>query len=345
MRPGLRPEGLLEHLALWGNLGPLPVAEAMFGMATSRVLMAGVRLGLFEELVAGPKSAEGIAGRRGLDVQGTQHLLDCLTALGHVERSEQTYRLNRRARRWLDPASPTYIGAFLEFNYDQWDWWGHLEEVVTSGVGADIHAYAPDDPRWERYITAMFQLARLSAPEVARNLRLPAEPKRLLDLAGGHGWFAAELCRRYPHLQATVLDLAGSVAVGRQIMAENGMAERVRHVVGDMMIDDLGEGLDGVLCFQIIHHLTPDQNVALLSRVHAALRSGGVLAVLDYFTPPDGRRLDSAAFLGLHFFLTSTAATYSVADLQGWLREAGFHSIFKVPLRRLPVQTLFQATA
>jgi len=137
LRPALKPENLLEYLALWGNLGPLPVAEAMFGMATSRVLMAGARLGVFEELGRGPCNAADIAGRRGLSVTGVGHLLDCLCALGHVERSgfknhpDELWdgvicSFAKRARPWLSPASSTYIGPFLEFNYDQWDWWSTL---------------------------------------------------------------------------------------------------------------------------------------------------------------------------------------------------------------------------
>lgn len=358
MRTGVRPEGVLEHLALWGNLGPVPVAEAMFGMATARVIMAGVRLGIYAARARESGTAEQTAAECRLSLEGTRHLLDCLTALGHLERTaaeKPFYRLTNRAARWLDPASPTYIGAFLEFNYDQWEWWSRLEEVVQNGRSFEIHAEAPDDPKWRPYITAMFQLARLSAPEVAHGLRLPANPTRLLDLAGGHGWFAVALCRQHPTLEATILDLPGSARIGREILREQAehapavqeAVRRVRHQEGDMMTDDLltgGDSYDAVLCFQIIHHLTPEQNIALFRRVHAALKPGGTIAVLDYFTPPTQRRPDTAAFLGLHFFLTSTAATYRSEDLAGWLHEAGFAPPRRVPLRRLPIQALFQAT-
>lgn len=347
MRPSLKPEGLLERVALAGNLGPLPVAEAMFGMATSRVLMAGATLGLFAELASGPCKACDVADRRGLDPAGVTLLLDCLCALGHVERRETgqaaVYAFTRRARPWLDPGSPTYVGPFLDFNYDQWDWWSGLEEVVRTGRGHEIHAYGPEDPRWERYIRAMVLLSRFSAPEVARKLRLPPNPTSMLDVAGGHGGFAAELCKRYPTLHATVLDLPGSVRVGREIMSEEGMSERVAHVEGDMMADDLGGPHDAALCFQIIHHLSPDQNVGLFRRIHAALEPGGILAIMDYFTPREGRQPDSAAFLGLHFYLTSSAATYTTDDLKCWLREAGFENPRRIRIYRVPVQNVYEA--
>jgi SAM-dependent methyltransferase len=322
----------------------------MFGMATSRVIMAGVRLGVYAALAEKPSTAQEVARACNIHADGARHLLECLTSLSHVTRSigpsndgkDVVYDLSDRARRWLDPNSKTYIGAFLEFNYDQWEWWSHLEEVVTSGQSFEIHEAGEDDPKWRRYIEAMFQLARLSAPEVARKLTLPPEPQSLLDLGGGHGWFSAELCRRYPTQRATVLDLPGSVKIGREIIRREGMEDRVTHREGDFLRDDLEGPYDGVLCFQIIHHLTPEQNVDLFCRVRDALTPGGILAVLDYFTPPAGRRPDSAAFLGLHFCLTSSAATYSVPDLRSWARQAGFNSVRRIALRKLPIQALYE---
>lgn len=333
----------LAGLAL--NRAPVPVAEAMFGMQVARVLMAGVRLGVFAELARAPAAPDELARTLGLDPAGTQRLLDCLRALGHLRRrSDARLALSRRARRWLDPASPLYVGTFLEFNYDQWEWWSSLEERVRSGQAHEIHHFEPGDPRWRRYITGLYELARVSAPEVARRLRLAPRPRRLLDLAGGHGWFAAEACRRHPGLRATVLDLPGSVAIGREIIARAGMAGRVDHAEGDLGVDDLGGPWDAVLAFQIVHHLTPEQNVALLRRIHDALAPGGTVAVLDYFVPakPD-QRPDASAFLGLHFWLTSAAATYRVADLHQWLAEAGFASLSRATVRRVPGQTLVQA--
>jgi 2-polyprenyl-3-methyl-5-hydroxy-6-metoxy-1,4-benzoquinol methylase len=342
MRPTLRPESPLEFLALRLNLAPVPVGEVMFSMPMARSVMAGVRLGVFARLAKGPASVEELGGSLGLSFSGARLLLDSLAALGHVSRDGERYAMTKDARRWLDPASENYIGTFLENSYDFWDWWSHLEDIVRTGKSFEIHERPPDDPHWRRYIRGQFELARLSAPEVAKALRLPSEPKALLDVAGGHGWFSAELCRRHPTLKATVVDLPGSAAVGREIIAEAGMSDRVEHRFGDILAADLGGPYDGALCFNIIHHLTPEQNVELLGRVHAALAPGATLAVLDLFTQGD-RRPDSAAFLGLFFYLTSAAATYSPDDLRDWLDQVGFHRLRKVSIRRIPNQTLYEA--
>jgi ubiquinone/menaquinone biosynthesis C-methylase UbiE len=312
-------------------------------MPMARSIMAGVRLGVFARLSKSPATSEQVADDTDSSPVGMRLLLDALAALEHVRRRDGRYELTDQARRWLDPESDTYIGTVIENSYDYWEWWSDLERVVQTGECFEIHRLTPDHPHWRRYIRGQFELARLSAPEVARSLTLPAEPRALLDVAGGHGWFAAAMCKRYPTLSATVLDLPGSAAVGRQIMAETEMSDRVEHVEGDILKADLGGPYDGALCFNIIHHLSPEQNVALFRRLRAVLSPGASLAVLDLFTPPADKQPDAAAFLGLFFYLQSAVGTYSPDDLRGWLRDAGFGDLRRIRIRRMPNQTLYEA--
>src|SRR3954471_10712795 len=112
MRPAMRPDNLLELLALRFNLAPVPVGEAMFGMALARSVMAGVRLGIFESLAERPSEADELASRLDLDPHGTRLLLEALRALGHVELRDGRYGINDNTRRWLDPHNQdTYVGT------------------------------------------------------------------------------------------------------------------------------------------------------------------------------------------------------------------------------------------
>jgi 2-polyprenyl-3-methyl-5-hydroxy-6-metoxy-1,4-benzoquinol methylase len=340
MRLGLKADNLLERLAGWFNLAPQPVAQAFYGMMASRTLMAGVRLGVYSALAEGPATVEALAARLKLTPEGTRALLEALVACEAVERKRGRYSLAPRARRWLDPRSPQYVGAFLEFNYAQWDWWGRLEDVVRSGQAEDIHGFAPDDPRWRDYIHAMHQLARLAAPEVAGAIPLPRGARHVLDLGGAHGWFSAELCRHHRGLTATVMDLEGSARVGRDIIAQAGLSHVVRHEVGNFLTAELGGPHDAVLLFQVLHHLSPAQSVALLRRARTALGRKGTLAVMEYLREDVEEPASAAPLLGLHYYLTSRAAAYSPAELEGFLGDAGFTIVRTQPIRHLPLQTL-----
>jgi 2-polyprenyl-3-methyl-5-hydroxy-6-metoxy-1,4-benzoquinol methylase len=344
IRPGA--DDLLERVALGLNLVPLPGAYAMYGMVAGRVIGVAQRLGVFARLLAGPATAGRVAEELQLQVAGTRLLCENLVGLGILEQDGHTFSLAKRARKWLDPASDSYIGTWLEHSASYWEWYGDLERIVRDGGSFEIHREgAEQEEYWRVYITGQYELARLSAQEVAKAIALPAESTALLDVAGGHGWFAAELCRRHPGLTATVLDLPGSARVGREIIAKAGMSERVVHRDGDMFAADLGGPYDGALVFDIIHHLSAEQIVALLVRVRAALNPGATLAVLDMFRSDAKRERASAAALGLFFHLTSGADLHSPAELAGYLREAGFSTPKRVKIRRIPDQALFQARA
>jgi 2-polyprenyl-3-methyl-5-hydroxy-6-metoxy-1,4-benzoquinol methylase len=346
MRVKPAADDLLERVAVAGNMVPLPAAYALYGLTAGRVLAVAQRLGLFEKLLAGPATAGRVAEELDLQVAGTRLLCENLAGLEILEQDGHTFSLPKRSRKWLDPASDTYIGTWLEHTASYWEWYGDLERIVRDGGSFEIHREpAEDEEYWRVYITGQYEIARLSAAEVAKAIRLEGAPTALLDVAGGHGWFSAELCKRHETLKATVLDLPGSARVGRELIARAGMSDRVEHRDGDMFESELGGPYDGALVFDIIHHLSAEQVVSLLRRVREALKPGGTVAVLDMFRSDAKRQRASAAALGLLFHLTSGADLHSPGELAGFFSDAGFSAPKRTKVRRIPDQDLFQARA
>jgi ubiquinone/menaquinone biosynthesis C-methylase UbiE len=334
----------MERIGALLNLVPVPPGLSMLGMPTARSLQVAQRTGLLRELASGPATAADLSERLGLRVEGTKLLLDALCATGQLrlEKGER-YAFTRKSRKWLDPSSKTYVGGFLEDTWHYWDWWGGLDALVRDGHAVNMHDRPDDDPYWRSYIQGQFELARLSSDAVAKAVRLPDGAKSLLDVAGGHGEFSMALCRRHDGLRATIVDLPGSAAVGRDIVARGGMSDRVSYVERDMFEADLGGPHDGALTFNIVHHLTPDQARMLFNRIAASLRRGAPLCVLDLYTRDPGEQPDVGAFLGLFFHLTSGADTYSSKEVSGWLRESGFGEASVKTLPQIPGLALVRA--
>jgi SAM-dependent methyltransferase len=267
-----------------------------------------------------------LAAELDLDPVPTALLLDCLISASYVTSRRGRYGLTRKGRRWLDPDSPTSVADFVAATGDYGRWWSQLPDLLRgqrSGVATQTHALPPDDPYWRRYLYGQRDLARLTANSVARAVTLRG-PRSMLDLGGGHGLYAAALCRRHPGLTATVLDLPGSAAVGREIIAGLGLTDRVRFVDADVRVADLGGGYDLISCFNLVHHLTEPDVVALFRRVRSALRPGGVFAVLDVFPELAGRST-STDMLTMFVYVSSGARLHSPAVLARWLASAGFN--------------------
>jgi SAM-dependent methyltransferase len=344
MRLALRGASPAEWLALRAGFVPVAAADAWGGMALSGVVVAAVRSGITSRLAAGHATAAEVAADLGLDPLPTRLLLDCLRSTGHVAERSGRYRLSRGARRWLDPASPLSVAGYVAGTADYWPWWAGLDESVRTGTSSGSHGARPDDAYWRRYMAGQQELARLSAAEVARKLPLPASPRALLDIGGGHGSYSARLVERYPTLTATVLDLPGSAAIGRELIAAAGLADRVLFRDGDATTADLGVGYDVVLCFNLVHHLAPDATASLFRRIGGALKPGGTLAVLDVFAEPGRRASAHADMLALFVCLSSGARVHTPRELDCWLRDAGFAPPRKIRVLRIPGLSLRVAT-
>ncbi|HEX2097092.1 MAG TPA: methyltransferase [Solirubrobacterales bacterium] len=337
MRIAAQPDGPVERLGLLLNQLPTPIGEAMFAMPVARSLQVAQSTGMLTALAEGPREPAELAEHLGLQAAGTQRVLDVIASLGHLKlRPDGKYEMTGRAKRWLDPSSDRYVGDFLADTGYYWEWWGDLERLVRDGSHAELHAKSPDDPYWRSYIRGQYQVARLSSDEVAKAVPLADNAHSILDVAGGHGEFSMALCRRHQGLKATVIDLPGSAAVGREIVAEAGMSDRVSHLEGDMFEVEIEGHHDGALCFNIIHHLTPEQIRELFSRIRTALRPGAPLCVLDLYDRPPGQKPDSGSILGLFFHLTSGADTYTREEMSRWLSESGFGDVRIDTFRTLP---------
>ena len=299
--------------------------DTFVAMAGARAIITATRLGVFAALAREPAGARALAEQLRLELAGVEALLGALVALGYLHVDARGAHRPTAAGARLDPAAGDSVAEFVgAYNAYAWEMLGRLDDLLRDHRTAASHRRPAGDPFWEHYIRGLYELSRREHEQNAR--LVPArEPRRLLDVAGGHGGFAMAMCRRFPGLRATVLDLPASAAVGRVIVAEQGLAERVGFREGDALSATLGERLDVVSVFNLLHHLAPEQARALLRRSHAALAQGGWLVIGETERPEPGQPASPAgAMSALVYFVSSGTRNYTARELCGWLQEAGF---------------------
>ena len=369
MRLGAVPETPLEWLALRLGRIPTPLIDTHLAFAFARTLMVATRLGVFEALADGDRTAADVAGRCGTALAPTARLLHALVGMGYLRpgRTVDRVGLTRGSRRWLTRASPDEVLDKVLFGFDEWRFVEGYEAYVRDGRAIDMHAALGREPlgaptaipggtagpppaaaadgsltpgAWVRYQRGLRAVAGVSAAEVARRTPVPRGARRMLDIGGAHGRFAAAILRRHPALTAEVLELPEAVAASTELLAAEGMGDRLRHRVGDALREPLGDGEpDVVFASQFNHHLSDDATRALARRVAAALRPGGVYVIQDLARPADAREARRArlgALLDLYFGATSDAGTYPVASMRAWQAEAGLTPLATRWLRTLP---------
>jgi SAM-dependent methyltransferase len=307
---------------------PDPFAHAFLWPVAGRAVTAGVTLGVFEALARGPASAADLAAQLGLDARGAEALLVALAALGYVSsRDDGRFANGEVAGRLLVRDSPESIANFVGPQSElHWRILGPLDEVIRSGEPYRLHEGRPDDPAWEGYIRGLWEIQR---PDADANAALvPVDDARaLVDVAGGHGAFAMAMCRRHPRLHATIVDLPPSARVGRRIVAEQGFDERVAFREGDVFEVGLGEGVDVVSAFNLVHHLPEERDRELVAMARRALRPGGCLVIGDSEKPVAGSPSENGALSSLLFYAWSGGQNFASDHIAGWLEEAGFTDV------------------
>jgi SAM-dependent methyltransferase len=160
----------------------------------------------------------------------------------------------------------------------------------------------------------------------------------MLDIGGSHGFYSVSLCRRYPGLNAVILDLPSAVKHAAPILAKEGMGARVVHRPGDALKDDLGTGAwDFVFVSRLVHHFDEATNRDFVARIARALKPGGLLAILEMIRPDKpGAGGQLGSLLDLYFALTSQSGTWSVAEISFWQRDAGLRVQRPIFLRTMP---------
>lgn len=330
MKVGLVGENPLEWLALRSGQAPTPFIDTFHTFVLARAVMAATKLEVFEALAAGPLAAAAVAARCGTHPAATRALLDALVGAHYLRlRADGRYALAPVARRWLLRSSPHSLRDWAIFGLLSWDWIGQLEGFLESGKPLDVHAMT-STKQWGDYQRAMRALADLIGPELARRAPVPPGARDLLDIGGSHGHFSALLCRRYPDLRATVLDLPAAIEQAAPLLAAEGLGGRLAHRAGNALTEDLGEeAYDLVLIASLVHHFDADTNRALVRRVAQALRPGGHLIIFESVRPErPGQGGQLAGLFSLYFALTSASGLWSYREIAGWQREAGL-----VPLR------------
>jgi hypothetical protein len=327
MQYGVIPTSLAERLALAAGALPLPMIDISFGVLKARIIMAGVRLGVFDALNREPQTHHKLAETLHLDASCLELLLRCLVYAGYLALEGNEYRLSWLARKSMVTGAPRELTGFAQWHYTQWEFIEHLESLVQTGQGVDFHSTMTDPEAWANYQKAMLEVARFDAPILARHVPVRKGATRLLDVAGSHGLMGATIARKHKGIRSTVIDLPAALAHARRLAESEGHADIVEHRGGNLLTEDFGGGWDVLLLSNILHHFLPHDVQSIIKRAHGALVDDGTVAIWELERPAATRKPSEGDGVALFFRLTSSAAAYSGEEYASWLGAAGFTRI------------------
>ncbi len=282
-----------------------------------------------------------IAARTGASARGIRILCDYLTVQGFLTKTQDRYGLTPATQAFLTTTSPAWLGSVVEFLAAPEMislWLDDPVSYVRNGGAAGLGSIAPEHPVWVKFARAMVPFMRPAAQAMADVVQgWPTPPKRVLDIAAGHGIFGITIAQAIPSAEITAIDWQAVLQVAQENAEAAGVRDRYRTIPGSAFEVDWGSGYDLVLLTNFLHHFDHSTGVGLLERARKCLGEGGRVLAVE-FVPNEDRV--SPPFPAMFSFVmlgsTPSGDAYTAGEFEEMGRAAGFERVKVEPLPPTP---------
>ncbi|HEY8125561.1 MAG TPA: methyltransferase [Methylocystis sp.] len=324
----------------WAAISPLTRfiarrrAKALFnlcaGFVYSQILLACVRLRLFETLSAGPQDLSDIASRLALSPQAAQRLLRAAASL-------RLLRALPNDRFALDDLGASMLGnpsvaAFVEHHALLYDDLRDPVALLRGETETRLSAFWPyakggagDEAACCAYSDLMARSQKLIAQDVLDAYPLDRH-QCLLDIGGGEGAFIAAVADRRPALRLQLFDLPPVAARARRALAARGLA-RVEVNAGSFLETPPPSGADVVTLIRVLHDHGDATALAALRAARAALPPGGTLLIAEPLAETRGAEEIGDAYFGFYLLAMGGGRPRRKAEMIRLIETAGFERI------------------
>jgi protein-L-isoaspartate O-methyltransferase len=312
------------------------------GYQLTAAVKAGVELELFTAVGEGHRTAEALAQRCQASEKGMRVLADYFVVEGLLSKQDGQYGLLPDAAAFLDQKSPAYMGAMTQFmtGADLTHMFSELTAAVRKG-GVAVTAKGSTQDHfggWVAFAESMEAMMGAAAQQMAEIATAGREGElAVLDVAASHGLFGFSIAKKYPQAKVTALDWANVLEITKANAARWGLSERLETIAGDAFQVDLKGPYDVILLTNLLHHFPHGECVALLKRLKAALKPGGMVMTLE--PVPNADRVSPpmpAKFALIMLASTPDGDAFPFAEFERMFAEAGFAESKLVELQMTP---------
>ena len=303
----------------------------------SCVLFAANKLEIFTTFGDRTMTAGEVAKELRLDARGTEKLLNACVSLGLMEKDGSRYRLTAASRLYLDRSSSVYLGDWVAHWADMLTKgnWQKLDEAVRSGqpVAAAHASFRFDDRRdpLHNWVVGMHEMGIAGHADLLASAASLENVSSLLDVGGGPGTYSIYLCRRFPALEATIVDAPEVANVAKKLICQANLSGRVQIVNLDFRTQGLGRTFDVVLLSNVLHMCCKADALLMLRNAAAHLAQRGRLVIQEWMLNDDASGPELAALFDLHMLLNPNADVYRFSELIEMITQCGFRLVESIP--------------
>ena len=331
-----------EHTASSNSeVSPTAIVDAILGYHKTAAMKAAIGLDLFTAIARGSNTVAELADQCSSSQRGIRSLCDYLTVFGFLDKDAAGYALTPSAAVFLDQDSPAYMGSVVDFFASS----EHVDLFLTdpvafvkNGGAVEMGGVAPDNPVWVKFAKAMIPFITPCANGVAAEVASWSRaPRKVLDIAAGHGIFGITVAKALPNAEIVAVDWKSVLALAELNAVTAGVQGRYRTLPGSAFEVDWGSGYDLILLPNFLHHFDRPTCVDLLKKVRSSLGNDGRAVAVEFVPNEDRVSPPFPASFSFHMLATTPKGdAYTRSELAEMAANAGFQGVTLKPLPPSP---------
>lgn len=305
--------------------------ELILGFRISQMIYVAARLGLADQLQAGPQTVTQLAKSVNAEPTALYRLLRALASLGlFAENHDGSFVLTPSAELLRSDAAGSLRSLAMYYGED-WVWQaygGMLSNIQTGKTafekahGASLYTYLEAHPvALARFQQAMTTYAELEAAAIVEAYNF-SQAKIIVDVGGGQGALTSALLQAQPQLYGVIFDQAKVVAGADSVLASAGIADRATCIGGDFFTA-VPPGGDLYILKSIVHNWDNDAAVRILRNCRKAMTENARLLVVERVIQP-GNVPDEAKLFDMNMLVMLGGVERTEAEFEELFFAAGF---------------------
>lgn len=306
------------------------------GFVYSQILLACIRLRLFEILEQGPQSMDALTRQLPLPKEAAERLVLAAVALRLAER-------RRGERIGLGPLGAALLGnpAISGMVEHHALLYADLADPIALLTGrnettelSQFWAYGNAQAEATRAYSALMSASQDFIAEDVLDSYMLETHRCLMDVGGGDGAFLGAAARRVPRLRLLLFDLPAVAKLAKNRFGEQGLAGRASVRAGDFLNDPLPEGADVISFVRVLHDHDDDVAARLLQKARHALPDDGALLIAEPMSETPGAAQVGDAYFGFYLLAMGRGRPRTPARYRDMLSAAGFSQSRLLTTRR-----------
>ncbi|MBT8632511.1 methyltransferase domain-containing protein [Polynucleobacter paneuropaeus] len=316
--------------------------DVMAGFVYTQILLACIRLNIFNQLKDGPLTLEAIKNECGLERAPLKQLLDAAVSIHLLEiRANHRYGLGKLGAPLVGNSA---LAAMIEHHSvlyeDLRDPLLLLSGKLKSKKLEKFWPYVSNDLedqeslKDQERVKDYSDLMSASLPLVADRVLGAYDFSRhrcLLDIGGGQGTFLKRVHLQSPQLERMLFDLPGVANLAELNFSASSENQSIKVFGGDFFKDELPSGADLITLIRVIFDHDDERVKILLRSIFRALSPGGKLLIAEPMAETPDHPPMGHAYFGFYLMAMGRGRPRTVEEIGQLALEAGFKSVEILP--------------